>query len=159
MGIFRKEQNVKFIRDEYGRVVRVEKTGDRMGESRTPISDKLLAQQKPVHTGVKKKPSRLVGFAKKVDKAVVKYNQTRNPLTSGRRPSSSNANPFGSIFDMGMDTPKQKTSKGSTKYIIKGGKAYPVAKSKKKGKGKKKRSGGKPEIFDFDPFGDNWGIW
>ena len=144
MGLFRKEQKVHFKRDEYGRVVGMEKTGDRMGESRTPVSDALLKQQPKT----KKKPSRLIQVGKAIDKKVVAWNKSRGSSYS----TNNNYNPFGSMFDKGVDdVPKQKT-----RYIIKGGKAYPVAGSGKKKTKKKKSSSGFD--LDFDMF-DNWGLF
>jgi len=133
MGFFRKEQNVHFVRDEYGRVIGKEKTGDRMGESRTPISDKLLGQQKPQQ----KKTGRFTGFAKKVDAAIVNYNRNRNPLTPrnrGRKPTASYS-PFMNLFGGSNSRPKKSRSK--TEYVVIKGKAYPIAKQKKKTKSKR----------------------
>jgi hypothetical protein len=148
MGLFRKEQHIKVVSEkengDYKR--RLIKTGDRMGESRTPISDALLKQQPKQ----KKKPSRIVNIAKAIDKKVVDWNRSQG---RGRSPLNNNYNPFGSLFDSGIDdVPKQKT-----KYIIRGGKAYPVAGSKKKKKGKKKQSSG----FGLPKFDltDNWGLF
>lgn len=145
MGLFRKEQNIKVvIEKENGNYrKRLVRSGDRMGESRTPVSDALLKQQPKQ----KKKPSKIINIAKAIDKKIVDWNRSQ-----GKRRSYSiddNYNPFGSLFDSGIDDiPKQKT-----KYIIKGGKAYPVAGSNKKKK--KKDSFGLPE-FDIV---DNWGLF
>lgn len=154
MGFFRREQHTKIVRDEQGNVLRLEKTGDRMGESRTPVSDKLMEQQ----PRQKKKPSRLIGFAKKVDNAIVNYNRDRNPLYGKphnvKKPSRSNANPFSSVFDTGMSYPKKKSSKPKTQYVIVGGKAYPKGKTKTS-KAKKRKTRRSNDPFDFDMF-DNW---
>ena len=149
MGFWVKRQNVKFVRDEETGETKIIRTGDRMGESRTPISDKLLAQQKP-QQAQQKKPSRLVAFGKKVDVAIVNYNRKRNPLGPGGRgrPGPRNANPFGTVFDTGMDYPKQKHSKSKTQYVVIKGVAYPKAKSKKKGGRKGKVKGNRSRCFN-----------
>jgi hypothetical protein len=150
MGLFRKEQHIKVVLEkengDYKR--RLIKTGDRMGESRTPVSDALLATQPK--TKEKKKPSRLIKIGKAIDKKIVAWNRSQGKR--GPYSFDNNANPFGSIFDSGIDdTPKVKT-----KYIIRGGKAYPIAGSGKKKKGKKKQSGF--ELPDFD-LTDNWNLF
>lgn len=142
MGLFRKEQHIKVVIDDEGNK-RLIKTGDRMGESRTPISDALLKQQPKQ----KKQPSRLIKIGKAIDKKIVAWNKSQS---RGRSPIDNNFNPFGSLFDTGIDdVPKQKT-----KYIIKGGKAYPVAGTGKK----KKKKSTSFELPDFD-LTDNWGLF
>ena len=99
----------------------------------------------------------------RIDKAVVNFNRTRNPM--GRQPARrqprqrmsnysthNNYNPFGSMFDTGMDynPPRKKSSGGKKKYHVSGGVAYPIAGSKKKKKGKKKSS---RRSNDWDVFG------
>lgn len=96
------------------------------------------------------------GGVKRIDNAVVNYNRTRNPV--GRQPrqrmsnysTHNNYNPFGSMFDTGMNynRPRKKSS-GKTKYTVVGGKAYPIAGSKKKKKQKSKRR----QSNDWDVFG------
>jgi len=155
MGLFRKESQTRFLRNEAGEVVDVVRGGDkparslgeRLGDrrSRTPVSDSLLSQQKPSE----KKTSftnRFVAGAKRIDSGIVKYNRTRNPMRG-------NYNPFGSMFDSGQNYKERKPrSSSSKKYAIVGGKAYPIAGSKKKkSKSKRRRSSG------FDMF-DNWGF-
>lgn len=73
-------------------------------------------------------------------------------------PSRTNANPFGSLFDTGLSsTPRQtkpRTTQKNTKYVIKGGKAYPLAGTTKKTKKKTSRSSNK----GYDMM-DNWGFF
>ena len=96
----------------------------------------------------------------KVDKAVVNYNRTRNPLRSSQStprrssPSFNNYNPFGTTFDRGVKPMKKSSSKG-TKYVIRGGKAYPVVGTGKKARKhkRKKKSKRKDDVFSWD-FGD-----
>jgi len=66
--------------------------------------------------------------------------------------TTNNYNPWGTMFDTGMTTPKRRTS--SKKYVIKGGKAYPIAGATKKKKRKGKINTG---LGSFDMM-DNWGI-
>lgn len=85
---------------------------------------------------------------KRVDTAVVRYNRTHNPMRN-------NFNPFGATFDRGM-TPMKKPKSKSKKYIVRGGKAYPIAgtgkkKHRKRKQKSKSRDFGDP--FDFKGFG------
>lgn len=70
-----------------------------------------------------------------------RFNRVSKSFNMGSPHSTrNNANPFGSLFDTGMDRPKasHKTSKKqSKKYAVVGGKAYPIAGRKKSGKKKK----------------------
>jgi len=78
---------------------------------------------------------------KRVDRAIVKYN---------RRSTMNNANPFGSTFDKGMPQLHKKKKKHSgSNYVIRGGKAYPIAK-KKTTKKKKKSNRRRDDPFNFD---------
>jgi hypothetical protein len=82
----------------------------------------------------------------------VNYNRRYNPHRGG-----GNFNPWGSTFDRGMvPMKKPRSSKPKVKgrkYVIRGGKAYPIAGTGKKKKHKKTR---KPrDAFSFD-FG-SWG--
>ena len=90
--------------------------------------------------------------------------QRSSPRRATRYSTSNNYNPFGSMFDTGMDYspdfsvdyPRVSTggrrSKGSSKrYAVVGGIAYPVAGKKKKKRSSKRSSGG------LDMF-DNWGL-
>jgi len=95
----------------------------------------------------------------RLDKAVVNYNRHHNPVGS-RKPRYStrnNYNPFGDMFDTGLDykpyKPKAKKS-SSTKYYVSGGKAYPIAGSKKK----KSRKRSSDSYLGYD-MTDNWGFF
>ena len=88
----------------------------------------------------------LIETGKRVDKAIVNYNRNYNPHRSGSG-GGSNYNPFGSFFDTGMEPIKPRRKKTTKKYIVKGGKAYPIARTKKHRK-KRKR--------EYDPFDWGW---
>lgn len=77
--------------------------------------------------------------------------QTRKPVGSGYR-IKNNYNPFGSMFDTGINYSSRRKSSG-TKYKVIGGKAYPIAGTGKKKK-KSRSSGG---FGKYDVF-DNWGF-
>ena len=192
MGWFSKEEKVHVVRDpDTGDVVRLERSGDVEKKPRyesvdvdgetytrggTPISDKLQEQYYRKHPKEKKSGMRekFVSAAKRIDRGIVKYNRSRNPMRGnynpfgsmfdsgmGRRSASSystrnNYNPFGSMFDSGMTSRRKPKSRSgsSTKYVIRGGKAYPIAGSKKKKKSSKRKSSG----FGGLNMTDNWGF-
>ena len=94
---------------------------------------------------------------KRVDQAVVNYNRNRNPAgrSAPSRPAirystRDNYNPFGSMFDTGMNYnhPRKKSS-SKTKYTVIKGKAYPIVGSKKKSK---KKSSSNRRRNDWDVF-------
>jgi len=178
--IFRgKEEHVHFERDDSGRVTSVQRSGDvetyhiGSGETytrgATPAFDKLMAQS-PRKSSMR---SKAVDVGRRIDKAIVKYNRTSNPLRGNHNPFGSmfdsgmnrpsakrysirnNYNPFGSMFDTGMSTRKPKKKTTGTRYAVVGGKAYPIAGSKKKTSKKKTRSRG---YGGFDLI-DNWGFF
>ena len=161
MGIFRKEETTHFERDESGKVVSVTRNGQEVEpeEIKRKSTDQLLKEYYQKHPE-KKHPgfTRLVGAAKRVDKVVVNFNRRSNPMmrTKPMQPKrqysvDNNYNPFGSMFDMGMQTMTRKTKKpktsSKTKYTVIGGKAYPIAGTSGK---KKKKSRKKPK--PYDPF-------
>jgi len=148
--------------------------------SSTPISDKLISQAKN-----EKKMKRLE-YKKQYREA---YEEAKHQATlkrmkkEGTRVGSmstsdrlnnlmgsntkyrarNNYNPFGSMFDSGLgkprSIPRKKSSGGGKKYAIVGGKAYPIANTKSKGKkkkSKKKYSSG-VSMPGFDMM-DNWGF-
>lgn len=78
MGLFRKEEHKRVVRDESGNFVRFERSGDRIG-SRTPVSDALLKQQ----PSQKKQPGKWKQRLVKVDRAVVNYNRRNYPKGGG----------------------------------------------------------------------------
>jgi len=154
MGLFTKESRTHFERDKAGNVIKVEHSGDEpkrgLFKSRTPLSDKMEKEYYKEHPN-EKKPSMSSKFktaAKQVDKAIVKYNRRSNPMRG-------NYNPWGSMFDTGMNykKPVNKKSSSSTRYAIINNKAYPIAGSKKKKKSSKKKTS-----YGFDTT-DNWGFF
>lgn len=192
MGLFTKRSQTHFNRDEMGNVTSVEhyKKDVSGGLTRVePVDEDLVHKssyeekqhmkhlEDEYYKREKKKPKKgmgkvLLSAGKSVDKAIVRYNRSRNPMRG-------NYNPWGSMFDMGMPSlgrgfdpfgsmgggrgrskprskPKSKDGEG-VRYVIRGGVAYPVAKSKGKKKGKKKssssRRGGGMGGFDMM---DNW---
>ena len=99
---------------------------------------------------------------KHVDKSIVNYNRNYNPMYNKpvRRNSYTNYspidnyNPFGSMFDTGMNynRPRKKKSSSNTKYYVKGGKAYPIVKKKSSSKNKRRNNN------DWDIF-NAYGRW
>ena len=164
MGIFRKESKTHFVRDEAGKVIEVQSSGDKprngIFRDRSPVYHKLEKEHYEAHP--KESPrykrqqriERIGKAAKRIDKAVVGYNRNRNIMRPGTKQYSSysprnNYNPIGGMFDMGMSRPsrpRKKTSK--TKYAVVGGRAYPIAGTGKKSKKKTKRKSTK----SYDPF-------
>ena len=184
MGIFRKESSTHFERDEAGNVTSVVRTGDKPKsglfdrETKTPISDKLL-QQKESRPSVrserkmermKQRKAEREAYHKSYNQARIKSNAARGrqmgSMTTGQRinsmfpsyvgPSSRNANPFGSMFDTGMDySPRSKVSKPKKKYTVINNVAYPIAGSKRKKSKKKGKKGKKSDGWDvFNAFGE-----
>jgi len=102
--------------------------------------------------------------ASKLDKKIVEYNRRSNIMNTNRksypavrRPGRSNANPFGYMFDTGLPKSKKqhKKKKGSNpRYVVVGGKAYPIAGLGGKKKDKKKSSSKSKSMsnpfFDLD---------
>jgi len=85
----------------------------------------------------------------------ITFNDRLNNLSRGFSFPSSygtrmNYNPFGSMFDTGLN---KQVRKNKTKYTIVNNKAYPIAKSSKKRK--KKSSSRSASGFDIT---DNWGF-
>jgi len=178
MGLFTKEEKTEFIRDEEGRVIgtrRYEKQKGEWIETHAPSessepkwkSTKQLHEEYYAKHPEKRHPTlRKVGHGfKRLDTTIVKYNRTRNILMQPQRkftphkssPTHNNYNPFGSMFDMGMQPMKKPKKKSKPKYTVISGKAYPIAGTdKKKGK-KKRRSTG---FGGFDPMNiDNYGFF
>jgi len=179
MGLFTKKSSTHFERDEKGKVVNVTHSGDKPREgdrlikqyqeekrkqtpSRWDQWKAKRAQEKQVYqkTYEKQKTRAIEARAKRI--ANERYNPkpgSRQPMFtwSAAPPSSSNANPFGSLFDFGVSAaPKPKSVKKSQKYVIRGGKAYPIAgtnSNKKKTSSKKKSSSGGYDMMD------NWGFF
>ena len=166
MSWFKKEEKVHFVRDDEGRVVEVQRSGN---TSRTPVSDALMRQARNEKKEQRRKEREEYRQAYKESYRKAKLERLRKQGASAGRTTLSdrinkftgppirssykvrnNYNPFGSMFDTGMDyTPRYK--KPSTKYKIVGGKAYPLGSTTKKKKKKTRSSGG------YDMF-DNWGF-
>ncbi len=160
----KKVEKTHFVRDEAGNVIKVERSGD----SRTPVSDKLLSQVKQ-EKKLKKlewKQQQKVAYDKAFKKArierIKKQGRSAGSITFSDRlnnfsqPSNyqihNNYNPFGNMFDTGMKyKSKPSKSNSSKKYTIIGGKAYPIAGTKSKKKKKKSSSSKGYDMFD------NWG--
>ena len=164
MGFWKKESKTSFVRDEAGKVIDVQRSGDQPRSRGTPVSDALMKQYYEKHPekrpGTKTKKA-LIGFGRYLDNYSKNYakNHRSTSSRSGSRGSGGgglpplasysfqgNANPFGSMFDTGVSRPKpNKSSKRLSKnYVIVDGIAYPKAKTtkKKKKSTKKKRSSG-----------------
>ena len=174
---FRKEEHVHFERDQAGKVTDVEREYSGQG-SRTPVSDRLLRQQRDERQQERKerraeyrqayqdsfRKARLQREAARGSRAGSMSWGDRLDKIAGppqhRQKSSSysprnNYNPFGSMFDTGLgyskpSTRRKKSSK--TKYKVIGGKAYPIAGTGKKKKKTTKRKSTK----SYDPF-NAWG--
>lgn len=154
---FRKEEHVHFERDSSGEVVDVQRSGDvdktntvsSNGETytrgSTPVSDALLKQQKPKQSGggmVQK-----FGYAvKRIDKGIVNYNRTRNPMRG-------NHNPWGSMFDTGMNRRSARNYSTRNNYNPWGSMFDKGMKRPKKGK----KSGSRTSFGGYDMY-DNWGF-
>ena len=161
MGIFgRKKETTHFERDTEGRVVQVTRNGQEVDpqELRMKTSEQLEREYYNKHPEKRHPTMRKIGSGlAKVDKKIVKYNQTRNimyrkqPIQRGGYSPRGNANPFGSMFDTGMPhLPRSQKKKSKVKYKVIGGKAYPIAGTGSKKKSKKKSTRRKTG-FD-DPF-------
>ena len=145
-----KEKKYVEIKDERGGSVRVRRDSPELTrEEQFPAK-----RQQPWQTPRGKRVIKSIGGGvKRIDKAVVDYNRTRNIM--GRQPTrrqptrrqpkqsissystQDNYNPFGRMFDTGMNRPTSHKKKSKAKYTVIGGKAYPIAGTGKKKKGKK----------------------
>lgn len=161
MGWLRKESSTHFERDESGRVVSVERSGDKPSsglfrrESRTPVSDKLLSRVREEKKQAKSEARARIReknrvyreeYEKARHQAKVKRMRRGGGRAGGTSPwdrlskvssmsgysTRSNFNPFGSMFDTGLGYKKPSVKK----------------------KGKKKKSMG---FGGFDMM-DNWGF-
>ena len=171
MGLFRKKETTHFERDEEGKVIQTTRNGQEVEpqELKMKTSEQLEQEYYSKHPEKKHPTMKKIGAGvSKLDKKIVDYNrrgnrlttqQTRQPRPVGSftfsNPGRSNANPFGSMFDTGIQKPKKKKT-GKTKYTVVGGKAYPIAGTGSKKKSKKKSTKHKRPGFSFDPF-DNRG--
>lgn len=183
MGIldrFRKTERVHFERNDAGKVTNVSREYEGRRGSRTPVSDALLRQDPthPKNVRARERQAYRDAKVKAREEYVKSYTSARinRARQAGTRAGSitwadrldnfanystrNNYNPFGNMFDTGMNYPKprKKSSGGSKKFHVSGGVAYPIA--GKKGKGKKKSSGRKRKD-DWDVFGafGGYGKW
>jgi len=177
LGIFTKEERMnketgKFETTKKGLVDRV-----RGVRGETPVSDKLLAQERAKNKYEKKmarmelkkqyreefnkaKKEATLARAKREGKRVGSMsamdrldNFSKGFASPPNYSTRNNYNPFGSMFDTGLTKPKTK-SNSKTKYKVIGGKAYPIAGTGKK-KTKKKQSSG----FGGWDMMDNYGFF
>ena len=176
----RREERVHYERNQAGKITNVEREYRGRG-SRTPASDKLLGQAKDERRKERQESHQAYRDAYKESfrKARLKREQERGrraggmsigdhidriagPPPSYKQPShkphrtQNNYNPFGTMFDTGIQQPhKKKTGSSKTKYKIIGGKAYPIAGTGKKKKRKTSKKTRDP-FSSFDPVGNNW---
>jgi len=145
---FRKEEKTHYVRDEAGKVVDVQREY-KGKKSSTPVSDRLLKEAKKQKRldKVQFRQEQQAAYDKAFRKARIQRMSEKGRAagknTLADRFSSynisNNYNPFGSMFDTGMSTPKRRSP----------------SKKKKKKKSTKRRSssssGGGYDMFD------NWG--
>lgn len=153
MGWFTKKESVHFERGYHGEVRKVNRAGDK--DRGTPVYD-ALSKQRPKRESFWKGESgkKIISGVKRVDKAVVNYNRRSNPMRPRSHSSyriQDNYNPFGSMFDTGMNyKPKPKSSsKPRTKYAVVDGKAYPIAGTDKKKKSSSKKKSTDNYFYDY----------
>jgi len=161
----------EYVRDPGGGVSPVRVHYD--PEYRKAKSGRQLMDEYYVKHPEKRHPTltRIGQGAAKLDKRIVDYNRRSNIMNPQRksraryppvrRPSRSNANPFGATFDYGLmgQRTKSKKKKNKTQYKVIGGKAYPIAGTGgKKKKPMKKKSRSSNSFFDFDVM-DNSNRW
>ena len=159
MGLFTRKTRTHFERDEAGNVISVTRNGQDVTDQRGwKSSEQLEREYYQAHPEEKHKTLRRMGsIIKTVDDKIVAYNRRNTPIKpfSPRRssPTYRNYNPIGSMFDTGLKPMRtRQTAKSRAKYTVIGGKAYPIAGSKKKSKRKsarRKTSSG----FDMDSWG------
>lgn len=145
MSLFKKETKTSFKRDESGRVVDVETTETKpklsfKHESKTPLYDaakKKYYQKHPEQTTrykIKKAGSNLINA---IDTMADNYAKNTKK-TQHKKPMS-----------------KTKSNRSKTKYVIKGGVAYPVAQTKPKSTGKRQNPYSRYDYKNnYNPFGD-----
>ena len=164
MGFWKKESKTHFVRDEAGKVVEVQRSGDQPKSRGTPVSDALMKQHYEKHpeqrpgARAKKRISGIVSaldtysknYARSHQPPRVSKNSNRRYVPEPRPPLGSysfggNYNPIGGLFDSGVSAPKisKKKSEVRGKYVIVDGVAYPKAKTSKKKKKNVGKGGGK----------------
>ena len=140
--------------------LRNEQTGEgvRVSREEKPLTreEQVPApRQQPWKTERGKRVIKSIGSGvKRVDRAVVNHNRRQPSRPATRYSTQSNYNPFGSMFDTGMNynPPRKKSSGSKTKYKVIGGKAYPIAGTGKKHK-KKSGKGKRRSNNNWDTFG------
>ena len=167
MGLFRKKSSTHFERDEKGNVIGVTHSGDKVKSSGTPVSDTLLEQYYEKHPEERRSAKVKAGalkLGKRLDtwsKDYSKGSKKRGPILVMNPPKKSSGKPPLALemFNFGKPNSSiKKSSKASgevgRKYIIRGGKAYPIAGSGKKSKVNNNKSGGgkKKKYNPNDPF-------
>lgn len=172
MGFWVKREKTRFVEDEAGNV-QVERSGDVELDS-----DRFIRQAK-----MEKKQARQLqrkaereAYNKSFNEARIARMKQKGKIAGGTTFSdrlggfsapnmrkgkpyriSNNYNPFGSMFDSGINYKQpSKPKSGSTKYKVIGGKAYPVAGSSKKKSRKGKRKA--RSVFGGYDIADNWGF-
>ena len=156
-------------KDERYETLRNEQTGEsvRVSREEKPLTreEQFKPRQQPWKTERGKRVIKSMGSGvKRIDKAVVNYNRTRNIMyrqPTRRQPRQSisnysthdNYNPFGNMFDTGMTRPSSHKKKSKAKYTIVKGKAYPIAGTGKKKKSRKKTRSSKRSNDPFNAFG------
>lgn len=139
MGLFTKKGRTHFERDEKGNVVRIEYEGDQP----KPKSVYKQLEQKYYEEHPKESPR--YKRQQQIKKAGAWLDRNIQPVggyPSQRRKKTSSGSRLTSMSDYGFGRPSQKQKKPKTKYVIRSGKAYPIAKQKQK------KSTKKP----YDPF-------
>ena len=165
MGLFRKKSSTHFERDEKGNVIGVIHSGDKVKSSGTRVSNKLLEQYYEKHPEERRSAKVKAGalkLGKRLDNWSKDYNKSsakRGPILVMNPPKKSSGKPPLALEMFNFGSPGdsiKKPSKGSgevgRKYIIRGGKAYPIVGSGNKTKAKKSSGGKKKKYNPNDPF-------
>jgi len=163
MGLFRKEEKTKFIRDEEGRVIKVERTGDTESEY-SKLKPKIKEYQH------KQKMERLREKQKRAgqyhERAKMRKH-TRDLKRKARRMDSEGGiagfflGPSKSTSRKPRSSHKRYTPK--QKYYVSGGRAYPIHKTvphkKRSTSSRRKPQRKKPKEMDwFNPSGGGIGF-
>jgi len=145
MGIFTKEEKIHFERDEEGKVIRTTSNGrEYQPESPKLKSSKQLEKEYYKEHPKKQSGVRSVKAGKRAGGWIDRNLQPVGGYPPGRSPKV-RRKPQKIEFGLGFGSPAKTKTPSKKKYIIRGGKAYPIAGSSKKKKSKR----------DFDPF-DKW---
>ena len=160
-GLFVKRESTHFERDKAGKVKEV--THKKGWTYNTPKEKQHRPQSRVSkwYGSYSKQRSHEREIYQKEYKRAREQGLRRQARSAGRRSTQpyrieGNFNPFGSMFDTGMDyRPARSSSKKSSsgKYYVSGGKAYPIVNSKKRKSSKRRSSSGGFDIMD------NWGFF